>query len=731
MHPSVMRRFCLSAGSILLLCPMLEIASPGKNPFLGTVTSQVVSGGEPEATEQDGAQAATPDAPKMQSRHVAQTRYVSAAKVSPDGNKIAYLVSVPRQPLEDANGSAWSELHVTDIASGSQRPFVVGEVSIGSPSWSPDSKSIYYTSKRNGDDHTILYRIPVDGGESVRVFEHPTAIGRYDVSSDGRRIAFLAKEDRSKDSKDLRDQGFDQEIYEEDWKQTRVWTAAVRPDGTGLDKSVEAKSLKLQGSASDVQWSPSGQELAVVLAPTPSVDDSYMKKQAHVVDAESGRLIRSIEKRGKLGQVAWSPDGKRLALISAVDEHDPADGRLMVATIDGDEALVDLLPDYKAHVNSIAWIDNAKILWLAEEGLGSRVGTVTVDGKKDDIVEPGETVYTSISLASDAETCALIGHASDHPPELFQTSSLSESPRRTTTLNDWLAEMRLAKQIPIQWTAKDGLELEGVLVYPLGYVEGRRYPTIMYVHGGPEAHESNGWLTSYSRPGQVAAAKGFAVFYPNYRGSTGRGVEFSKLGQADAAGKEFEDLIDGIDHLIELGIADPDAIGVTGGSYGGYASAWCATYYSDRFAASAMFVGISDNVSKVGTTDIPEEMFLVHHLKRLWDDWDYFLERSPIRHVQKNRTPTLILHGKEDPRVHPSQSLELHRHLKTLGQAPVRLVLYEGEGHGNRKAAARLDYNIRMLRWMENFLQKRSEKAPEFDINYRDVLGMAKDEKRD
>ena len=182
----------------------------------------------------------------------------------------------------------------------------------------------------------------------------------------------------------------------------------------------------------------------------------------------------------------------------------------------------------------------------------------------------------------------------------------------------------------------------------------------MYVHSGPESHEKNGWLTSYSRPGQVAAAKGFVVFYPNYRGSTGRGVGFSKAGQGDSAGKEFDDLIDGIDHLIEEGIADPKAIGVTGGSYGGYASAWCSTYYSDRFAASVMFVGISNKLSKAGTTDIPEEMYLVHQRKRPWEDWGYFLERSPIRYVERNRTPTLILHGKEDPRVHPSQSLELH-----------------------------------------------------------------------
>jgi dipeptidyl aminopeptidase/acylaminoacyl peptidase len=301
---------------------------------------------------------------------------------------------------------------------------------------------------------------------------------------------------------------------------------------------------------------------------------------------------------------------------------------------------------------------------------------------------------------------------------VFLLEADAEVPRRLTNVNPGLSEMRLARQEVTRWTARDGLQLEGVLVYPLNYQAGRRYPLILTVHGGPEAHVRNGWVTSYSRPGQVGAARGFAVFYPNYRGSTGRGVEFSKLGQADAAGREFDDLVDAVDHLVQAGLVDRQRVGITGGSYGGYASAWGATYYSDRFAAAVMFVGISNDLSKIGTTDIPEEMYLVHHLKRLWEDWDYFLERSPIRYVERHQTPILILHGKEDPRVDPSQSLELFRHLKTLGQAPVRLVLYPGEGHGNRKAAARFDYNTRMLRWMEHYLQGPGGDPPDHAIDY-------------
>jgi dipeptidyl aminopeptidase/acylaminoacyl peptidase len=206
----------------------------------------------------------------------------------------------------------------------------------------------------------------------------------------------------------------------------------------------------------------------------------------------------------------------------------------------------------------------------------------------------------------------------------------------------------------------------------------------------------------------------------NYRGSTGRGVAFSKLSQGDAAGKEFDDLIDGVDHLVAMGLVDKDKVGVTGGSYGGYATAWCATRFTERFKAGVMFVGISDKISKNGTTDIPDEEFQVHALKRPWDDWQHLLERSPIYYAGDCKTPLLILHGKDDPRVNPGQSRELYRHLKLRGQAPVRLVFYPGEGHGNRKAASRLDYNLRQMQWLERYLVGPGGEMPPFELDYAD-----------
>ena len=243
---------------------------------------------------------------------------------------------------------------------------------------------------------------------------------------------------------------------------------------------------------------------------------------------------------------------------------------------------------------------------------------------------------------------------------------------------------------------------------------------ILTVHGGPEAHDRNGWRTRYSDAGQFGAAKGYAVFYPNYRGSTGRGVAFSKLGQKDPAGKEFDDLVDAVDHLVKTGLADPKRVGITGGSYGGYASAWGATYYSDRFAAAVMFVGISNNISKVGTTDIANEEYLVHALEKPWENWDSKLKRSPIYYSDRHKTPLLIMHGTADPRVSPTQSAELYRHLKLRNQAPVRLVWYPGEPHGNRRAASRLDYSLRMMQWFDHYLQGPGGAPPPPDIDYTD-----------
>jgi dipeptidyl aminopeptidase/acylaminoacyl peptidase len=647
--------------------------------------------------------------------HVAKLRMVTAAVISTDGAQVAYILGVPRQLPKEKDGPAWAELHVVD-AKGTNTPFITGQVNIDSIAWTPDGKSISFLTKRDGEQFKSMYVIPVRGGESRKVLSHGSDIQGYSWSPDGKQVAFLATEATPKDKKTRREQGFDQEIYEEDVPFVRVWTANI--------ENGNATMLKLNGAASELHWSPAGDKLAVALAPTPHVDDSLMFRKVHIVDLKTGEA-RNLNNPGKMGQIAWSPDGKMLALISAADKHDPMQGRLWVTGIE-EGIWSDVSPSVEAHVESIAW--DRSLAAIESRGVESHVPVNSVESNPDGkhaivgtatLDVPRGLILSNLTCADrrvNARAC--IGHTAKHPPEVFIYGPQDGEPRRLTESNPWLRSMRFANQEVVKYKARDGLELEGILIRPLDEKKAQRYPLVLTVHGGPEAHISNGWNTLYHTLGQVGAARGMATFLPNYRGSTGRGVEFSMMGQAAAAGKEFDDLVDGVDHLVKQGLVDAKKVGITGGSYGGYATAWGSTYYSDRFAAGVMFVGISDTVSKCGTTDIPEEMYLVHHRKRLWEDWDYFLKSSPIYHTDKAKTPLLILHGKADPRVHPSQSLELHRHLKIRGQAPVRLVLYPGEGHGNRRAASRLDYNLRLLQWMEHYLKGPGGAPPPYELDY-------------
>ena len=664
----------------------------------------------------------------MTALHVAKTRSVTSALISPDGTHIAYTLSVPRDPMTEKNGGAWSELHITDM-DGNTRPYITGKVSIRSVRWSPDGNSLTFLTKRGDDKKTSLYRLPIGGGEAQKVFEHKDSISSYAFGPEGKWLAFLALEPEKKKEKEWKDKGFDAIVYEENLRYTRLWRVALDKD------DAEAEMLEeVEGQLSGLTWSSSADRnlIALTIAPTPLVDDSYMKKQVYLVDPVAGRILHHIQNPGKIGGLSFSPDGKHIATISAADKNDPSNSRLMVATTDGG-AWTNILPDYETKdVHAIAWQTNDTLMYIGDDGAQTFFAEVKADGTgRKTILEPGGPILSSFSLSKDGTAGGFVCNTPTHPGEVYAMTHQDPKPKRLTNNNEWLDGLRLAKQELVRHKARDGVELEGLLIYPLDHQPGKRYPLILSVHGGPESHYSNGWITRYSGGGQVAAARGFAVFYPNYRGSTGRGVAFSKMGQGDAAGKEFDDLVDAVDHLIEMGLVDRDRVGITGGSYGGYASAWGATYYSDRFAASVMFVGISNNISKVGTTDIPREMYDVHHRKWLWEDWDYFLKRSPIYYIEKARTPTLIMHGKDDPRVHPGQSMELYRHLKVRGETPVRLVLFPGEGHGNRKAAGRLDYTLRLMRWMEHYLMgdgdRRTKEMPPPTLDYDELLGDASD----
>ena len=668
--------------------------------FMGLSLFGAVSSGTSNAAENKG----------LTLEDIAKIESVGSFQVSPDGQWVAYTKSSKREPYVD-DDPAWSELYVKPVGSDA-KPFITGKVNIGSVRWSKDSKKIYYIAMRNDDTFAGVYSIPVDGGESQKVVGTKNNILSYSLNSTGDKLVFIAKEGAPDHKEQLVLKGFQAKVYEEDIKDVNAWVYPLNND------DAEPTKLDIDGSVISAKFSPVADQLLVQVSPTPLIDDIYMKKTLQVVDLE-GDVVAKFKTEGKQGKAVWSTDGENIAFIGANDYNDPTAGALYIANLD-DETVSKRVTNDNSHVMDVEW-HNDDLIYIEHKGLESRVVKAAVKRRiaAMPLVDYGNGIQRSLSVANNGAVYVLADTA-NHPRELFAITGAGM--QRLTNSNTWLDEVELAKQEAFEYEARDGLKIQGVLVYPLNYKKGKRYPMIAFIHGGPEAHRSNGWNTRYADPIQAVAAKGYFAFIPNYRGSTGRGDEFARLDQHAYADPEFTDILDGKLALVDKGMVDGDKVGITGGSYGGYATAWSATKLSEHYAAAVMFVGISNQLSKFGTTDIPNEMHAVHARAWPWDDFQWMLETSPIYHVKNAKTPLLIMHGDSDTRVHPSQSMELYRYVKTLGQAPVRLVLYPGEGHGNRKAAGQYDYSLRLVRWMDHYLKGDGGEPPAYDLQHEKAL---------
>jgi dipeptidyl aminopeptidase/acylaminoacyl peptidase len=644
-----------------------------------------------------------------------RTKYVVETSISPDGNFIAYTLHVPRQ-LEDEPGNHFRYLYLFNLDNGASTELLGDKVFVSSIGWMPDSKSITFRAKLNEDKFTQVYKLLLDSTEPVALTNSLSSVLQYEITSDGNQLAFVATSLESEEKKEFIEKGFDAEIYEEEYLDRNLYLLHLK------SQMMSPRQITSDLSVFDFQWSPDGKQIAAFIADKNLVDYSYMFKKVYLIDPTTGERTLHLDNPGKITQMEWSPDGNHIAFIAASSVNDAVTGSLFITQVPNTKKFNEL-KNYAAgkelSIRNVKWKDENNFLFLSEEGVDISLSEQGIeDAEQKILIEPGMVVFSSFNVENNLISFA--GNNLKHPSELYTFSLDDKRLSELTNVNPWLKDVQLADQKKITYNARDGLEIQGILFYPLNFEEGTKYPLIVHIHGGPEYANSNGWQTAYNRWGQIAAAKGFFVFMPNYRSGSSRGIDFTMEGFGDLAGAEFNDVIDGIDYLIAEGFVDKDKVGIGGGSYGGYFSAWAATKFSHRFAAAVVFVGIGNQVSKMLTTDIPYEDYLVHWGTWIHENEDLVWERSPVRYVNGSTTPTLILGGMNDTRVHPSQSLQLYRGLKLHSNAPVRLVRYPGEGHGNRKNTSRLDYSLRTMRWFEYYLKGDNSKK-EMPSKYLDM----------
>lgn len=640
------------------------------------------------------AQAITPE-------QIVALKQVSAVALSPDGRQVAFTLSVPRG-ADERPGPRPSELWIVPAAGGEARAVVRAPGSASSPTWAPDGRTLAFSARLDPQpERSQVYAVPAEGGEPRRLTDSPTGVIAFAWAPDGRSLVYTAREPEAPEEARRREQGYDARVASAPERHVRLWQLAL--DG-GTPRGAARPLTPADRSVRDFAWAPDGRTLAVQLTERADMDSDYMFRRIHTLTPASGALEPLARTEGKLGPMAWAPDGAHLAFLGATSLNDPLAQSVFVVPARGGEP-INLTPSYEGSAVWVGWLDAHTVLFLAVEGTKTALNRVdAAGGSVHRMAGGGAEILQGVSVDAARRSFAAVANTPMHPNEVYAGSLRDGTLRRVTRHNRWLDGVRLARQETIEWSGADGWRIQGVLVRPLDERPGTRYPLAILPHGGPEGISTDGWTTSPLYPAQLLAAHGYAVLMPNYRGSGGRGVAFAKADHRDLGGKEFEDVLRGIDHLAASGLVDPERVGISGTSYGGYFSAWAATRHSERFKAAIPTAGISNWISFAGTTDIPYEMSLVH-----WDLWWFehpglSWDRSPLAHVNNARTPTLIVHGLADERVHPAQSMELYQALRLKG-VPTDLVLYPREPHGLTERAHQIDFMNRVLEWLDRYVK--------------------------
>jgi dipeptidyl aminopeptidase/acylaminoacyl peptidase len=538
-------------------------------------------------------------------------------------------------------------------------------------------------------------------------------------SPDGRTLAVKMTDPDTEEDKRRKKERDDVFVHHEREKFDRLTVVDVPNDpfGSASVEPVEPRTV-LEGDWHlwEYAWSPDGTRFAVTVARHTGFNETFDGVRAGLVSADGGEITLIGGEEGQYrspGSLAWSPDGKRLAFLAAPDLKRDAGEAIFLADA-GDPATVTMrFYDNEGSVLSIGWPLADRLMMYREVSVYTTIWSIAADGDGapekligGTLGERGTAGYgfdlAGISQALDrsCERFAFSWSSATEPGEVWAGEVGGEA-RKLTSFNAELATRAIGRTELVRWKS-DELEIEGLLIYPVGYEEGKRYPTILHIHGGPSWAWDDHFYANWHDWGQFLAGNGYAVLMPNPRGSTGRGWEFHIANYNDWMGGDYLDSQRGLDMLIERGIADPDRLGIGGWSYGGLTTAWALTQ-TDRFKAAVLGAGVTNRVSMQGTTDIVRWHGSWQSVE-FAEGTDEYWHRSAMRYIGQVKTPTLIPHGEKDDRVPVSQGWEYYNALRMMG-VPTKMVVYPREPHGLGERNHQRDLMERVLAWFDEYVK--------------------------
>lgn len=621
-------------------------------------------------------------------------RALGAVDVSNDGQRVAFVV--------DGGATAKGKLPESRVwiadADGDAREATRGPGSDSLPRWSPDGRQLAFASDR---DHAGLMGLHLLDfrGEARTVGDLPGSVEDIRWSRDGSYVLVLAADpgsDKAGGQAATKIQEHDGDEQDPIVRRpNEAWRRLYRID---LDSGATTELSPLGSNVWEFGWSGGGQVVAVVSDdPTES---AWFGAHVALLDLDTREARSVYEPDWQLQSPVISADGRHVAFVEGL-----ASDRMIVT---GTTTVVELAsgavnrlaPDHD--VVTLRWLDRDRLFYVGTRGIETMCGRIALDGTVDELWSGPASIGTSQSSAAacsaDARTVAAAKDAPGEPPELCVLAG--DGWRTLTSVNAALADRTVPDAERFVWSAGDGVEIEGILLRPAERGD-EPLPLVVQVHGGPTAT----WTLEFSAGpfgmGVALGNAGYAVLLPNPRGSTGRGQAFSRANLGDMGGGDLQDILAGVDALVEAGIADRERVGITGGSYGGFMSAWAITQ-TDAFAAAIPCACISNwlsfhNTSNVGRWD---ELYLQSDP---YDPAGDYFARSPVMHARACTTPTLLLHGELDLCTPLGQAEEMYQALVDAG-CEAELVIYPRGGHGWWERDHRRDTLQRMLAWFAHHL---------------------------
>jgi dipeptidyl aminopeptidase/acylaminoacyl peptidase len=625
-----------------------------------------------------------------------KVKTVTPAVPSPDGKLAVWTETHPVMDGERSESN--TQVFLAGVDGSNRFQLTRGEKSANAPAFSPDSHWVFFASDREGKRN--VYRIPTDGGEAESLTNWTGTLGAFAVSPNGKWVAFAAREADSAEDRAKREKT-DFRVLDENPHNQALWIVPVDPDVNGKRpvKKLAAGSYQV----GEFDWSADSTRIAYETRPTPDADDGR-KADILEVALETGAIRNIAATPATEAQPHYSPDGHYLLYVRGNLTGNRINGNRMVlltlANLNSRE--LPATPDESPVINS--WTPDSKKIYFSE-GLRTRSAlyAMPVDGPSSIAFQLSRGVFANNVIFNRTGTYAgLAMQAPDEPVEAYVMPVSSMKPVRVSAANVDLPKQPIGETRVIRWKAKDGKELEALLTLPVAYDKAKKYPLILNIHGGPAGAFNETFIgASGLYPIASFAARGWAVLRVNPRGSTNYGLPFRAANANDWGGGDYEDLMSGVDFVIQMGVADPKRLAVMGWSYGGYMTNWVIAQ-TNRFKCAAAGAGLSNLISMWGTNDIPST--LDDYFDGPWyEQPDRYIKMSPLAHLANVTTPELILHGEADIRVPTSQGYEMYHALKHKG-VPAEMVVYPRTPHGPQEPKFVLNIMQRHIDWVAKYI---------------------------